>query len=174
MKFNTILLVIILVASHGYCQSAEKKAWKSSVSNVQLFFDSNWELITPYLDTPDKIIVALVDKNDRCGFVIKVTNDVSKKELSDDAYYGAIKEQMLEANNANKLLREDDYVLKKNIYRRLIFSMHTSFGKIYHTVFIRRNGIKMTGIQISYPTRLVNDPSQLPEKTKKLLDAAVF
>jgi hypothetical protein len=138
---------------------------------LELNFNDNWELIIPVLDTDHKTLVGIKDNNDNSSLTIKITEDIPKEQLSDDTYFDAVQEQMLNANSENKLLTRDKMVFKKTKFNRMIFFMKTKFGEIIHTVYVHRNGEKIIGIQFSYPQNMILNPTEkVPTKIEKLLN----
>ena len=168
-----IALYIILsgiLISFQSCTVKSNGHWKSQKTNLELHFDNKWELIIPNLDTESKTMVGVKDHTDNSSFVIKITDDVPKEQLSDEDYLDAIQEQMINASLENKLLVRDKIEFKEAEYNRLIFSMKTKFGKMIHTVYTHRNGSKVIGIQFSYPEGLIENPSKdLPYKIERIL-----
>jgi hypothetical protein len=171
MKTRTLILFVFLNSTLSFCQNSDKETWKSKVLKLELTFESNqWEIITPFLDTENKIIIGLIDKTDHSSIVVKITQDVPKEQLSDEQYNIAIKEQMLQVNAENKLINDDKINFKGLIYKRLVFFMKTKYGDFVQTIYIHRNGEKIIGIQSSYPKNLVKKLNEgLPSKIEKVL-----
>lgn len=132
--------------------------WKSKFYNVSLSYDSTWSKM-PVLDSKEKILFGLIDKNDGKSLLLKIAEDVPQKTLSDSLYFSATKEQMLNANSRNKFLGESDTVLDGKKFHVLMFEMQTSkWGVLKQYGFIYRDGINMISIQLSYPISYVNMP----------------
>ena len=173
MKTKTLIFFLFSIISFG--QNLEINTWKSKVSDLQVAFNSQWKIMPLFLDTDDKILIGLKDESDHSSIVIKITLDYSKEQLSDEQYFDAVKKQMLKANAENKLLFEDEIEFKKLKFKRLIFSMKTKFGRLIQTIYIHRNGKKMTGIQFAYPEKLKEKSiDKIPTKIEKVLSDLIL
>ncbi len=169
---NTIYLLLGIIVLLGFqmCTVKSNGNWKSEKNNLELNFSDNWELIIPTLDTYKKTLVGIKDNNDNSSLTVKITDDVSKDQLTDEFYFDAIKEQMLNANSDNKFVIEGKVVFKGIEFHRLIFFMATKFEEMTHTIYTHRNGEKMIGIQFSYPKSLTENPTgSIPMKIEELL-----
>ncbi|WP_417354075.1 hypothetical protein [Flavobacterium sp.] len=152
------------------CSKISDEIWQSANSNIQLKFDNNWELIKPFVDTEDKVLVGLTDRGDHSSIVVKFEDDVSKEVLSDENYMDAFKSQMLKANSGNKLLIQDEIVFKDRKFTRLVFFMNTKYGDFIVTNNISRDGIKFLSIQVSCPKDLIKTPGKdMPDKFDRIL-----
>ncbi len=153
------------------CTVKSNGKWKSEKTNLELTFNDKWELIIPNLDTDNKTLVGIKDNSDNSALTVKITDDVPKAQLSDEYYFEAIKEQMLNANSENELVTEDKIDFKGTEYHRLIFSMKTKFGEMTHTIYTHRNGEKLVGIQFTYPKNLTEKPIvKIPLKIEEILN----
>lgn len=170
MRTKTLLLFILFYYTFSFCQSTKDGIWKSKFSDAQLMYDSNWKLTTPYLDAENKILVGITDVNNHSSFMVRITPDVTKEQLSDKDYNNATIKQMLKANPETKLLVNDKIYFKGIKYNRMMFSLKGKFGDFISTSYIFRDGKKLKGIQFNYPASLVKDPlKQIPKKIEKVL-----
>lgn len=166
MKNRILIIILVLNFSFVSCQNSNDRIWKSKVSDLELVFNNQWKLIKPFVDNNNKILVGLTDQTDHSSLTVKITKDLPKDQVSDELYFGAIKEQMLNANSKNELITEDIIEFKETQFQRLIFSMVTKFGEMTHTVYTHRNGEKVIGIQFTYPKKPIE---KIPPKIEKLL-----
>ena len=167
-RFSILVLVSI---SFQMCTLKSNEKWKSEKTNLELNFNDKWELILPNLDTDNKTLVGIKDNSDNSSLTVKITDDIPKEQLSNEYYFGAIKEQMLNANSENLLVAEDKIEFNGTEYHRLIFFMTTKFGEMTHTVYTHRNGKKVIGIQYTYPKNLIENPTEkIPLKIEEVLN----
>ncbi|MFD2601107.1 hypothetical protein [Flavobacterium suzhouense] len=170
MKKIILLFLLLFNSIFSFSQNSEKGIWKSSYSELRLKFDENWQLITPQLDSERKTMIALTDSKDHSSITVKITDDVPKEQLSDEAYNDAVKEQMLKADAENKFLVQEVIDFKEKKFTVQIFLMKTKFGDFALTCYTYRDGRKVKSIQLAYPRSLVSNPGkELPEKIKKVL-----
>jgi len=171
MKSRILIIILSFNLSLASCQNSNDGIWKSKVSDLELVFNNQWKLIKPYVDSNEKVLVGLTDPTDHSSLTVKITEDLPKETVSDERYFGAIKEQMLNANSENQLVEENKIEFKGIEYHRLIFFMTTKFGEMTHTVYTHRNGEKAIGIQFTYPKNLTEKPTEkIPSKISKLLN----
>ncbi len=142
MNKEILILLFCFISTVLFCQNSTNSVWKSKRSSLELVFNNQWKLIKPYLDEDEKVIVGLADQTDHSSFTVKITEDYPKAIVSDERYFNAIKEQMLNANSRNKLIEEGEVKFKEGYYYRLIFFMITKFGEMTHTVYTKRDGEK--------------------------------
>ena len=133
---------------------------KSKVSKLELNFNSNWKFIEPHIDSEEKTLVGLTDPIDHSSITVKITEDLPKEQISDEYYFSVIKDQMLNANSNNKLVYENEIEFKGIKFHRFVFNMHTKFGELTQTLYIHRNGKKMTSIQFGCPKTLVDNSNE--------------
>lgn len=176
MKYTTYILIgIIILLGFQKCTIKSTGKWKSEKNNIELYYGENWELIIPTIDFDQNTLVGIKDISDNSSFIVKITNDVSKKQISDKYYISAIREQMLNENPNNKFIDEDTINLKGIEFHRMIFFMSTKHGKITHTIYIHRNGKKMIGIQFTYPKYLTENPMKsIPSKIEDILKRMII
>ena len=172
-KTAQVLLLLLILISFQRCTVKSNGQWKSEITNLELNFNENWEIIKPDIDSEDEILIGIIDKRDNSSLTVKISEDVSKEILSDESYYNFTKMQMLSENNRNELITEDEIEFKGAKFHRMILLMKTKYGKMIHTVYIHRNEEKkkITGIQFSYPEKLVDNPIEIiPLKLKEILN----
>ena len=161
MKLAHLLILILFLSScSGKAQDSKEintpkdtnqNSWSSKHHKLEVIYAEPWTKIAA-LDISKKTLFGLIDKADGKSYIIKITEDVSKDNLSDKEYYEATTEQMLAANEKNLLLEENDTVFHGLNFHQLVFAMYTEkWGVLKQHVLIRRENGVMAGFQLSYP-----------------------
>ena len=91
------LLVSLFFALTCCAQLGNKPAnWKSVYREITFDYSDPWSLL-PTLDTKEKTLSGVIDNRDGKSYIIHITDDVSKGQLSDEVYFKGIEQTMLRA-----------------------------------------------------------------------------
>ncbi len=167
--------VLALLLS-GCDQSATEDApleWRSRHLPVDLDYSPPWTLITPSQDSQHRVVVGLIDQNDGKSYVIKVDADVPQSEVSDSAYFDAVKEQMTTHRAGNTLVDERDVELHGAIFHRFRFTMQNpKWDHLFcQVLYVRRTGTHVISCQLNFPIESVSRlemPTSLVELNRRI------
>ena len=174
----TLFLVIGLLFSfigHFGCYSDDPRGgktneWRSKFYPIRVTIADHWKVIQPSKDSADGVTVGFIDDSDGCSMVIKVTQDVSKDLLSDETYFSAVRDQMVNHSPENELLDELETQFKNATYYRMRFAMwNKQFeGLFCQSLYVRRTGELSITCQVNHPIQSKTELN-LPAKLKELL-----
>ena len=166
LKYFSIFLTLLLIHSCKAQTEEQEKSeiWKSKYYDITIEFNIPWSQM-PSIDSKEKSLFGVLDKNDGKSYVVKIVDDVSKDILSDSSYFEFTKKIMLDENEKNILLNETDTVIHGKNFHCLTFLMNTTkWGTMKQYGYIYRDGIKMISIQISFPIEEKNaNQASIPE-----------
>lgn len=153
---------IMLTDCTGSPAESEVK-WKSKYHRLEVEYSSPW-IKFPERDNYDETLFSLLDPRNGTSYVIKIMDDVSTNVLSNDSYYEANMNMVLESNMENQLLSENDITFHGKIYHRQIFLIHTlKWGLLKQFANFHRNGEHLYSILMSFPVDEENaHTAQLP------------
>lgn len=104
-RIKLSLLLLSLTSCIGAPPDKPVK-WESDYHNLEVEYGTPWGRIKPSIDTKNKTLFVLIDKRNGSSYIVKIANDVSFNELSNEAYYQAFSDEMLAENEKNRLLEE--------------------------------------------------------------------
>jgi len=158
-----VVFLFFTVSCNGQDSAAKKIDCKHH--DIVISYTKPWTMLSG-LDTKEQSLIGVIDYRDGASYIIKVTQDVSKGELSDEVYFSHIRDIMLKENPENKLLEEKEADFHGKIYHRQIFLLHTKkWGLLKHYYSGLRSGDYYYGVQVSFPVTKENAAvAQWPEK----------
>ena len=108
------------------------------------------------------------------SYIIKITNDLPKNQLTDEQFNKAIEEAMLNANDKNRLIIEKNIDFHGQVFHQQVYLMYTKqWGLLKQYANTLRTNEKMYSIQMSFPVDEINAenatiPQQLLDLNKKI------
>ena len=182
MQFTRTLTLYLLVialsfSSHLGCRESSPTSfgttaqWKSKFHPIRIEIPPGWRVIPQFKDSAECVTVCLIDDTDGSSLVIKVTEDVSSDLLSNDQYFAAVREQMVNQHPGNKLVDEQKESFANGTFHRMRFTMsNQKFNERFcQELYIRRTGVLAVACQLNYPVCSSLDLVP-PEKMKRLLN----
>lgn len=151
---NTFIL-FLFIAYSGCYNFQHNGVWKSKYHNISIEYKDPMKILAYKLDMKDKLLIGCFDTKEEQGYIIKIDKDVPLSQLTDEVYYSAIKQTMLNENQENQFIYESDTIFHGQQYHTLVFFMNTKKGeRKVHCNILRQNGY-MYSVQILYPCEKV-------------------
>ncbi|HLP39542.1 hypothetical protein [Lacibacter sp.] len=161
IRFQFFIYTLLSFAACAQVNN-KKGIWKSEYRLLSFSVDSPWQQL-PSLDTKDQVISGVIDVSDGTSYTIKITDDVPKTTVSDSQYYAGARKMMLDANQANRVLREFDTVFHSMPAHRTDYMMRTNrWGLMKQVNYIIRNEKEFISVQILYPFIDNKPETQIP------------
>ena len=157
ISMNRILAVFIAAICIGcgdrpLSTQAKDRSWSSAHHSVRVLYGPQWHRIEPSIDSTEKLLLGFIDNVDGTSYTVKISPDVGREILPDAQYFDAIKDQILSAHPANKLIDEGDVTFHGKSFRRLRFRVHTDkWGQLSMSTYTHRTGAQLVAVQIAFP-----------------------
>ena len=167
MKSYLLIILLFELSCSGQNHKSLTK-WESSIRALAFEYESPWSIL-PTLDTKEKTLTGVIDNRDGKSYIIQITPDASKEELSDVLYFENVKKTMLGANSRNELLEENDTTFHGMSAHSQVYLMYTKkWGLLKQVSFVIRTGVEFVSVQILFPVTKENSstnslPIQLVE-----------
>ena len=166
-----VCLALLQIGCYRNSQGESYNQWLSKHHPIAVKLPQGWEVVSPFKDTAEGVTVAVIDNTDGCSMVVKVTPDVPHETVSDERYFTAVREQMINHSPENRLIDETEIVFENATYHRMRFTMQNkTFKTLFcQNLYTRRTGALSIGCQLNYPISSAAN-LEFPKKMIRLLE----